>query len=113
MFYPFKGKSPRIAKTAYISEYVTITGDVTIGEESSVWFNTAIRGDVAPTIIGSRVNIQDNSVLHQSPENTLLLEDDVTVGHMALLHSCIIRKGALVGWERKYLIRQRLVKGPS
>ncbi|WP_054636377.1 gamma carbonic anhydrase family protein [Thalassobacillus sp. C254] len=111
MFYPFKGKSPRIAKTAYISEYVTITGDVTIGEESSVWFNTAIRGDVAPTIIGSRVNIQDNSVLHQSPENTLLLEDDVTVGHMALLHSCIIRKGALVGMGAQILDKAEVGEG--
>ena len=97
MIYPYKGKYPKIADSAFIADYVTITGDVEIGEESSVWFNTVIRGDVAPTIIGKRVNIQDNSVLHQSPIIRLILEDEVTVGHQVILHSCIIRKKALIG----------------
>ena len=97
MIYPYKGKSPKIAESAFIADYVTITGDVVIGEETSIWFNTVIRGDVAPTIIGNRVNIQDNSVLHQSPNNPLIIEDGVTVGHQVILHSAIIRKNALIG----------------
>ena len=97
MIYPYKDKIPKIAESAFIADYTTITGDVEIGEESSVWFNTVIRGDVAPTIIGKKVNIQDNSVLHQSPNNPLILEDEVTVGHQVILHSCIIRKKALIG----------------
>ncbi len=97
MIYPYNGKSPKIASSAFVADYVTITGDVEIGEESSVWFNTSIRGDVAPTIIGNKVNIQDNSVLHQSPGNPLILEDEVTIGHQVILHSCIIRKNALIG----------------
>lgn len=97
MIYPYKGITPKIAESAFIADYVTITGDVQIGDESSVWFNTSIRGDVAPTIIGNKVNIQDNSVLHQSPNNPLILEDEVTVGHQVILHSCIIRKKALIG----------------
>jgi carbonic anhydrase/acetyltransferase-like protein (isoleucine patch superfamily) len=97
MIYPFKDKYPKIADTAFIADYTTITGDVEIGGESSVWFNTVIRGDVAPTKIGNRVNIQDNSILHQSPNNPLILEDEVTVGHQVILHSCIIRKNALIG----------------
>lgn len=97
MIYPFKDKHPKIADTAFIADFATITGDVEIGEESSVWFNTVIRGDVAPTKIGNRVNIQDNSILHQSPNNPLILEDEVTVGHQVILHSCIIRKNALIG----------------
>ncbi|ACJ32800.1 gamma carbonic anhydrase family protein [Anoxybacillus flavithermus] len=97
MIYPYKEHAPNIAPSAFIADYVTITGDVTIGEETSVWFNTVIRGDVAPTIIGNRVNIQDNSVLHQSPNNPLIIEDDVTVGHQVILHSAIIRRGALIG----------------
>lgn len=97
MIYPYKDKSPKIAQSAFIADYVTITGDVVIGEETSIWFNTVIRGDVAPTIIGNRVNIQDNSVLHQSPNNPLIIEDDVTVGHQVILHSAIIRKNALIG----------------
>ncbi|MCM3767102.1 gamma carbonic anhydrase family protein [Neobacillus niacini] len=97
MIYPFKGQYPKIADSVFIADYATITGDVEIGEESSVWFNTVIRGDVAPTKIGCRVNIQDNSILHQSPNNPLILEDEVTVGHQVILHSCIIRKRALIG----------------
>jgi carbonic anhydrase/acetyltransferase-like protein (isoleucine patch superfamily) len=97
MIYPYQGKTPKIADSAFIADYVTITGDVEIGDDSSVWFNTSIRGDVAPTIIGKKVNIQDNSVLHQSPNNPLILEDEVTVGHQVILHSCVIRKKALIG----------------
>jgi carbonic anhydrase/acetyltransferase-like protein (isoleucine patch superfamily) len=97
LIYPFKDKYPLIAESAFIADYVTITGDVEIGEQSSVWFNSVIRGDVAPTRIGNKVNIQDNSILHQSPNNPLILEDEVTIGHQVILHSCIVRKRALVG----------------
>ena len=97
MIYPYKDKEPKIAESAFIADFTTITGDVEIGEDSSVWFNSVIRGDIAPTIIGRKVNIQDNSVLHQSPNNPLILEDEVTVGHQVILHSCIIRKKALIG----------------
>lgn len=97
MIYPYKDKTPIISETAYIADYVTITGDVVIGDESSIWFQTVIRGDVAPTVIGNRVNIQDQCCLHQSPNKPLILEDEVTVGHGVILHSSIIRKQALIG----------------
>lgn len=97
MIYPYHGITPKISESAFIADYVTISGDVQIGDESNIWFNTVIRGDVAPTIIGDRVSIQDNSVLHQSPNTPLIIEDDVTVGHQVMLHSCTIRKKALIG----------------
>ena len=97
MIYPYKDKSPTIHPTAYIADYATITGDVTIGENTSIWFNTVIRGDVNKTIIGDRVSIQDLSCLHQSPAAPLIIEDEVTVGHQVTLHSCTIRKRALIG----------------
>ncbi|MDQ0220282.1 carbonic anhydrase/acetyltransferase-like protein (isoleucine patch superfamily) [Peribacillus cavernae] len=97
IMYPYKDKSPQIAESAYIADNAVVTGDVKIGEYSSLWFNSIIRGDVAPAIIGNKVNIQDNSVLHQSPNNPLILEDEVSVGHQVILHSCKIRKGALIG----------------
>ncbi|MDQ0231154.1 gamma carbonic anhydrase [Metabacillus malikii] len=97
MMYPYKENHPEIADSAFIADYVTITGDVKIGDESSIWFQTVIRGDVAPTIIGNRVNIQDLCCLHQSPNRPLIIEDDVTVGHQVTLHSSIIRKQALIG----------------
>lgn len=97
MIYPYKGKEPTIHPTTFIADYVTVTGDVNIGEQCSIWFNTVIRGDVSPTFIGDRVNIQDNSVLHQSPDYPLIIEDDVSIGHQVILHSCTIRKHALIG----------------
>ena len=75
MIYPYKEKNPKIAVSAFIADYVTITGDVTIGEESSIWFNTVIRGDVSPTIIGNRVNVQV-MILHQTAQYPLILEDE-------------------------------------
>jgi len=97
MIYPFNGKTPTIDPSVFIADYVTISGDVTIEEESSVWFNTVIRGDVNATHIGRKVNIQDLCCLHQSPAFPLVLEDEVTVGHQVTLHSCTIKKGALIG----------------
>ncbi len=97
MIYEYKGKKPVIADDAFIADYVTITGDVKIGSKTSIWFNTSIRGDVAQTIIGKRVNIQDNCCLHQRPNTPLIIENDVTIGHQVMLHSAVIRKNALIG----------------
>src|SRR5699024_11628354 len=77
----YKNIQPTIHETTFIAKNVTITVDVTIDEDSSIWFNTVIRGDVAPTRIGKRVNIQDLSMVHQSPETPVIVEDDVTIGH--------------------------------
>ena len=92
MIYPYKDKIPSIDESAFIADYVTITGDVTIGPESTIWFNTVIRGDVSPTIIGRKVSIQDLCCLHQSPNKPLIIEDEVTIGHQVTLHSCIVEK---------------------
>ncbi|UTR15675.1 gamma carbonic anhydrase family protein [Salipaludibacillus sp. LMS25] len=95
--YPYNGKYPTISEKAYIATGVIITGDVTIHQNASIWFNTVIRGDVAPTIIEKGVNVQDNSTLHQSPNMPLHLKEGVTIGHQCILHSCLIHKHALVG----------------
>ncbi|UTR11465.1 gamma carbonic anhydrase family protein [Evansella sp. LMS18] len=111
MIYPYKDKWPEIDETAYLAEGAVVTGDVTIGEKSGIWFNTVIRGDVAPTYIGKRVNIQDNSMLHQSPNNPLVIEDGVTVGHQCTLHSCVIRKHALIGMGSVILDKAEIGEG--
>ena len=95
--HPYHGKHPQMDETVFLAKGSVVTGDVVIGKESNIWYNAVIRGDIAPTRIGERVSIQDNSTLHQSPNNTLLIEDDVIVGHNAVLHSCVVRKGALIG----------------
>ncbi|ASN04929.1 gamma carbonic anhydrase [Virgibacillus necropolis] len=97
MIHHYKNIAPIIHDTAFIAKDAVITGDVTIGEESSIWFKTVIRGDVAPTKIGNRVSIQDLSMVHQSPNNPVIVEDDVTIGHQVTLHSGIIRNHALIG----------------
>ncbi|MCP3028311.1 gamma carbonic anhydrase family protein [Halobacillus sp. A5] len=97
MICEYKGIKPKIDANVYIAEDAVITGDVTIGEYSSIWFKTVIRGDVAPVHIGKEVNIQDLSMLHQSPDQPLIIEDGVTVGHQVTLHSAHIKKNALIG----------------
>ncbi len=95
--YPYKGKEPKIDSSAYVAENAVVTGDVEIHKEVSIWYHTVIRGDVAPTIIEQGVNIQDQSLLHQSPDLPLHIKEGVTVGHQCMLHSCTINKGALIG----------------
>ena len=102
----FENHAPKIHSSTYIDETALVSGNVEIGEDSSVWPMTVIRGDVNFIMIGKRSNIQDASVLHvthASREYTtetgypLIIGDDVTVGHKALLHACEIGNRVLVG----------------
>jgi carbonic anhydrase/acetyltransferase-like protein (isoleucine patch superfamily) len=95
---PYHGKHPQIASSAYIDPAAVIIGDVVIGEDSSVWPCTVIRGDVHHIRIGARTNIQDGCVLHvMRDEHALVLGDDVTIGHSVTLHGCTIESRCLVG----------------
>jgi len=95
---PYRGKRPQIAASAYIDPAAVIIGDVVVGEDSSVWPCTVIRGDVHYIRIGARTNIQDGSVLHvMRDEHPLVLGDDVTVGHSVTLHGCAIESRCLIG----------------
>jgi len=101
---PYKGIMPNIDKTAYVDEDSTVIGDVSIGKDSSIWPMVAVRGDVHKITIGQRTNIQDGSVLHVTADNefnpgghALVVGDDVTVGHGAILHACTVGNFSLVG----------------
>jgi len=96
----YKDKSPVIDPSAFIAENAVIAGDVVIGADSNIWYNVAMRGDVNNIVIGARTNIQDGTVIHVSSfgHNTVI-GDDVTVGHMALLHACTIGNGGFVGMQ--------------
>jgi carbonic anhydrase/acetyltransferase-like protein (isoleucine patch superfamily) len=83
----------------------TIVGDVRIGENSSVWFGAVIRGDVAPVRIGRRVNVQDNAVIHCDTDVSNTIEDDVTIGHGAIVHGIRVGAGSLVGMGATLLSR--------
>jgi carbonic anhydrase/acetyltransferase-like protein (isoleucine patch superfamily) len=94
------GRYPDIHPSTFITPDVTIVGDVTIGEEVSVWFGTVIRGDVHEVRIGARTNIQDNCTLHETDGlYPLHIGADVTVGHAAVLHGCSIGDGCLIGMK--------------
>ncbi|WP_447985619.1 gamma carbonic anhydrase family protein [Nitrospira sp. Nam74] len=98
MIRTYQGVRPKIAESAFIEETAAVIGDVVIGEESSIWFNTVIRGDVHFIRIGSRTNIQDLCVIHVSHGTyPTVLGDDVTIGHRVVLHGCTIRDRVLIG----------------
>ncbi len=95
---PYLGTWPRLAPDVFVAHGASVIGDVEIGEGSSVWFNAVIRGDDFPIRIGKRVNVQDGTVIHvHSRFQGTFIGDDVTIGHMALLHACNIESGAFVG----------------
>ncbi|HEX8846580.1 MAG TPA: gamma carbonic anhydrase family protein [Pyrinomonadaceae bacterium] len=98
MIRPFRGTHPQIHPTAYIEESAQIIGDVHIGEQSSVWCNATVRGDVFHIRIGNRTNVQDGTVIHVSNgTHATILEDEVTIGHNVTLHGCYVERGSLIG----------------
>lgn len=97
MILPFRGRTPRIAPSAFIAPTATIIGDVTVGDEASVWFGAVLRGDVGRIEIGARSSVQDNAVLHTTDRIATVIGDDVTIGHGAVLEGCTVERGALVG----------------
>lgn len=95
-----RNKTPRYDKTAFVAETACLAGDVRIGAESSIWYGCTIRGDVNNVIIGARTNIQDGTVIHvSSTTQGTYIGDDVTVGHMALLHACTVKDRAFIGMQ--------------
>jgi gamma-carbonic anhydrase len=94
----YRGRTPQIAATAYVDPAAVVIGDVTIGEDASVWPGVVIRGDVHYIRIGPRTNVQDGSVLHvMRDEYPLILGEGVTIGHAAVLHGCTIESRCLIG----------------
>jgi carbonic anhydrase/acetyltransferase-like protein (isoleucine patch superfamily) len=91
------GVEPEVEPTAWLAPGVVVSGDVRIGAGANLWFGVVARGDVEPIDIGPNVNVQDGSVLHTDPDRPLVLEQDVAVGHRAVVHGCTVGAGALVG----------------
>lgn len=103
MILDFKGKGPKISETAFIADSADIIGEVEIGDYSSVWFNAVIRGDQSNIKIGNRTSIQDNVVIHVSHNHAVVVEDDVSVGHGAVLHGCRIGSEVVIGMNSTIL----------
>lgn len=120
---PFCGCHPRIAPDAFIAEDAVVIGDVDIGPESSVWFGCVLRGDINAIRIGRRTNIQDGTVIHVESDKTgadyresggghpTIIGDGVTVGHMALLHACVLEDHSFVGMRSVAMDRSVVSSG--
>jgi len=95
---PFQGMAPRLGSRVFVAPNATVLGDVTLGDDVSIWFNCVARGDVNAITIGARSNIQDFCCLHVTNGRWALhLEEEVSIAHNVMLHGCTIRKGSLVG----------------
>ena len=95
---PVNGKSPVIPDDCYIAENATLVGDITMGNQCSVWFNAVIRGDVHFIKIGNKVNIQDGAVIHATYQKSpTTIGNNVSIGHNAIVHGCTIQDNVLIG----------------
>jgi carbonic anhydrase/acetyltransferase-like protein (isoleucine patch superfamily) len=98
MIRSFRGIRPQIHDTAFIDDSAQVIGDVHVGEQSSIWCNTVVRGDMYFIRIGNRTNVQDNCVIHtRTDAHPVILEDEVTIGHSVTLHGCYVERGSLIG----------------
>ena len=97
MIIEYNGKKPRVSAKAFVAPNATLIGDVEVAEGASIWFGAQVRGDLGKITVGSGSSIQDNAVVHADAGKETIIEEDVTVGHGVVLHTCTIRRGAVIG----------------
>lgn len=105
------GVLPRLHASAYVAPGAQLVGEVLVGEDSSIWFNAVLRGDINRVVVGDRTNIQDGSVVHVTSALPALIGSDVTVGHMAMIHGCRIEDACLIGMNA--IVLDGAVVGPG
>lgn len=110
MIRAYRGRLPRLEAGVYVDESAQVIGDVTLGEDASVWPTAVVRGDVNAIVIGARTNVQDAAVLHVTHDGPytpggapLTIGDDVTIGHGVILHACAIGNRCLIGMGARLL----------
>ena len=92
------GHEPVVGKDVFVAQNATVVGQVTLGEQASIWYGTVVRGDVGTIKVGARSNVQDNSVIHITGGFfDTAIGDDVTIGHRAIIHGCTIENNVLIG----------------
>ncbi|HEY1815840.1 MAG TPA: gamma carbonic anhydrase family protein [Kofleriaceae bacterium] len=106
------GKRPALGRGVFLAETCAVIGDVIIGDESSIWYGTVVRGDVMPIRIGARTSVQDNTVVHvTSGFSGTTIGDDCTIGHAAIIHACTVEDGCLIGMGSILLDGARIGRG--
>ncbi len=111
--YALDGVAPSVPASGnfYVAPGARVIGAVTIAEEVGIWFNAVLRGDNEPIVVGARSNVQDGCIFHTDPGFPLTIGEDVTVGHMAMLHGCTVGDGTLIGMGAVVLNGARIGKG--
>jgi len=108
----FAGKRPQIGRGVFLAETCAVIGDVVVGDESSIWYSTVLRGDVMAIRIGARTNLQDGTVVHvTSGQFATTVGDDCTIGHSAIIHGCTIEDHCLIGMGATILDGARIGRG--
>lgn len=97
MIYNYKDKKPDTENAVFIAPSADIIGEVKLGKNSNIWYNSTLRGDIAPVIVGENTNIQDNSILHVDHDTPCIVGSNVTVGHGVILHGTEVKEGCLIG----------------
>ena len=105
------GVVPRVHSSAFVAPGALVIGEVELGMGVSIWFNAVLRGDINRIAVGARTNIQDGSIVHVTEELPALIGNDVTVGHMAMIHGCQIDDGCLIGMNAVILDGARIGRG--
>ena len=94
----YAGKTPELGQRVYLAETAAVIGDVVLGDDVSIWYNSVVRGDCNFIRVGPRTNVQDNCAIHVTVKtHPTILEEEVTLGHGAIVHGAVVRKGALIG----------------
>jgi carbonic anhydrase/acetyltransferase-like protein (isoleucine patch superfamily) len=108
----FGGVRPRLGQGVFLAETAAVIGDVEIGDESSIWYGTVVRGDVMPVRIGARTSIQDGTVIHvTSGFSGTVIGGDCTIGHAAIIHACTVEDFCLIGMGAIVLDGARVGRG--
>ena len=97
MIYDFEGHIPKLHPDSWVASNAVIIGKVELKKDSNIWFNVTIRGDVDPIIVGEGSNVQDGSVIHTDPGCPTIIGKNVTIGHLVMLHGCVIEDDCLIG----------------
>ena len=110
MIYDFEGHTPKIDPGSWVASNAVIIGRVELKKNSNIWFNTTLRGDLEPIIIGENSNVQDGSVIHTDPGCPTIVGKGVTIGHMVMLHGCEIADDCLIGIGSTILNKTKIGK---
>ena len=110
MIYDFEGHTPKVDPNSWVASNAVIIGKVELKKDSNIWFNVTLRGDVEPIKVGEGSNVQDGSVVHSDPGCPVIIGKNVTIGHLVMLHGCVIEDDCLIGIGSTILNKAKIGK---